>query len=204
MHHPSKAMLFFSPSAAILVLLVLLQVSSCFLVAVHSSPVTAMQKSMKKSIVAKQRNSNKTDTEREAEPTYLTYWHNWSDKAGVSHLTRCQLTHFVSIKPIPGLHTDIKTNATQIVFVDLDPSYVGSWHKDPAPQFVSFLQGTGEWTTMDGTSRNFTLGDLYFGNDQLSTQGHLSRTVGDTPLKLMMVQFPQALATGQYEPCWMK
>lgn len=203
MHHPSKAMLFFSPSAAILVLVVLLQVSSCFLVVVHSSPATAMQKSMKKSIIAKQRNSNKTDTEREAEP-YLTYWHNWSDKAGVSHLTRCQLTHFVSIKPIPGLHTDIKTNATQIVFVDLDPSYVGPWHKDPAPQFVSFLQGIGEWTTMDGTSRNFTLGDLYFGNDQLSTKGHLSRTVGDTPLKLMMVQFPQALATGQYEPCWMK
>lgn len=135
----------------------------------------------------------------------LTYWHMWSDAQGVSHLTECKLTNFSKVNflpPSPPLWLDTYSDPSKVLFLNAPVGWVGPWHKDPEPQLVLFLSGQGTWTAMDGTNHTFNPGDIYFGNDQASLKGHVSRQVGPVPMNCVLLQF-SSWSTTNHHPCWL-
>jgi hypothetical protein len=127
-------------------------------------------------------------------PSKVPYYHNWVDNAGVSHIAACQFTNWTYVDLLNNTDPNFVDNsesASPATFVLLQspPAWVGGWHKNPYPQLVIFVQGTASFTAMDGTTFNFTVGDIYFGEDQLSTKGHLTKNIGNGPLTLAFVQF---------------
>lgn len=134
-----------------------------------------------------------------------TYWHMWADASGEGHLSKCALTNFtahVYLPPTPPVWLDSFANPAAARFLQAPVGWTGTWHKDPVPQLVLFVSGHGEWTAEDGTSHVFGPGDVYFGNDQMSHKGHMSRTVGNEPMMCVLIQFPQ-WATNMAKPCWL-
>jgi len=80
------------------------------------------------------------------------------------------------------------------VFTVLPVGWVGEWHENPAPQWIVPLSGRWFVESMDGTRREFGVGEFSLGEDQDCTKdadgrkGHRSGTVGDGPCVLMCVQ----------------
>ena len=135
-----------------------------------------------------------------------SYWHNWADEFGVTHLTQCSFKNWTEknlLPPSDPLFLDVFGTAQNIQLSNQPPGWQGPWHRDPVPQLVVFLQGVGLWKFMDGTQHFFYPGDVYFGNDQNSTQGHESYTYGNETLIVVMIQFPQ-LSTTMGKPCWLQ
>lgn len=135
------------------------------------------------------------------EPPQMTYWHNWTDDEGVSRMTECTIEQF-ELQSISGdadpqwIGNSYEADVT-VQFVAQPVDWVGTWHENPAPQFVIPTEGSWFVEAMDGTRQEFGPGDLYFGADQGTTErdgkvGHLSGTVGDAPVTLMLVQFSDA------------
>ncbi len=56
---------------------------------------------------------------------------------------------------------------------------------------------------MDGTNLTFTVGDIYFGNDQASKAGHWSQNIGDENMLVAAVQYAD-WPTKNYQPCWLQ
>ena len=127
-------------------------------------------------------------------PIPLNYWHNWADSNGVSHLASCQFTNWTYVQFLnntPPIYLDDGESGlpARVEILQLPVGCTVPWHKDPYPQLVTCLSGEGNWVTMDGSSHNLTVGEIYFGEDQLSLKGHISSNIGNTPLLLMLVQF---------------
>ena len=123
----------------------------------------------------------------------------------MTHLTKCHYSNWTKVNLLPPaqpVFLDIFGAAGNVQLANLPPGWQGPWHKDPVPQLVFFLHGRGLWRVMDGTTRVFQPGDIYFGNDQNSTQGHESYTHGNDTLILAMVQFPH-WSTTRHKPCWL-
>ncbi|MBE9079362.1 cupin domain-containing protein [Romeria aff. gracilis LEGE 07310] len=130
----------------------------------------------------------------------LTYWHVWTDDAGVSHQTQCELTAFAKESmggdADPQWNNRLLTAETQVVFAQLPVGWVGKWHENPQPQWIVPLSGRWFVETMDGMRVEMGPGDISFGGDQKTQpnadghQGHLSGTVGNSPAMLMIVQLP--------------
>ena len=62
--------------------------------------------------------------------------------------------------------------------------WVGEWHENPAPQWITVLSGAWWVESMDGTRVDMAAGEFSFGEDQgcIKTdgkQGHKSGTIGD-------------------------
>lgn len=141
-------------------------------------------------------------------PPRVPYWHLWTDAAGVSHQTRCALSHFVMAAMGAGAAPQwqgTKTHDGMTVMVTVQPvGWVGEWHENPKPQWIVPLSGRWFVELMDGTVVEMGPGELSLGEDQ-NTQptngrrGHRSGTVGDAPAVLMVVQF-DALPTID-QPC---
>ncbi len=134
-----------------------------------------------------------------------TYWHNWSDEDGVTHLAECHFanwTYVAYLPPSDPLFLNVFGTAHNVQLANQPAGWQGPWHKDPVPQLVIFLAGQGLWKFMDGTSHTFSQGDIYFGNDQNSTKGHESFAYGNGSLILAMIQFPN-LSTTMHRPCWL-
>ena len=131
------------------------------------------------------------------------YWHLWADDDGVSHQTQCTLDNF-DLKPIqpqaaPQWQGKI-TNGTMSTMVTVLPiGWIGTWHKNPKPQWIIPLSGRWFVESMDGNRVEMGPGEFSFGGDQNCQQtsgkcGHQSGTVGDAPTVLMIVQFDDAAA----------
>lgn len=128
----------------------------------------------------------------------LAYWHVWTDQYGVSHQTRCKLTHFsqesMGADAAPQWNNRLFGEKTTVIFAELPVGWVGEWHENPKPQWIVPLSGTWFVETMDGTRVEMGPGEASFGADQNTIpdsngrQGHLSGTVGDRPAQLMIVQ----------------
>jgi hypothetical protein len=97
-------------------------------------------------------------------------------------------------------------------FVSLLPlGWHAPYHPSPYPQVVVILSGVFQWTASDGAARNFTQGEVVFGNDQGDctlpcqegpwSKGHDSRIVGTEQCLLLQVTYPK-LSTVEYKPCW--
>jgi hypothetical protein len=138
----------------------------------------------------------------------IPYWHLWTDDDGVSHQSRCALTHFElgTMKP-PAAPQWIgeKTHDGMTVFVTVQPvGWRGEWHENPRPQWIIPLSGRWCVESMDGQRVEMGPGEISFGEDQNTRErdgrkGHLSGTIGDEPAVLMVVQFDTERA--RFTPC---
>lgn len=134
------------------------------------------------------------------------YWHVWTDDEGISHQTQCQLTNFeresMGGDAAPQWNNRLLTAESKIIFAQLPVGWIGEWHENPQPQWIIPLSGTWFVETMDGQRVEMGPGEISFGGDQ-NTQpndqgrrGHLSGTVGDEPVKMMIVQLEGDRWTG--------
>jgi len=147
-------------------------------------------------------------SEAKPTPSRVPYYHNWVDGDGVSHIATCEFTNWTYVDLLNNTDPnfiDTSSSGAVATFVLLQSPFgwEGGWHKNPFPQLVIFIQGTAEFTAMDGTSFNFTVGDIYFGEDQLSTKGHLTKNIGDGALTLAFVQF-RTWQPSIDQPCWLE
>ena len=134
-------------------------------------------------------------TETGPEPK-IPYWHLWTDAAGVSHQVKCWLDAW-ELKGVGG--ADPQWNDKQdkmpstVVFTVQPVGWVGTWHENPAPQWIVVLSGAWWVESMDGTRVEMKAGEFSLGEDQdcretEGKKGHRSGTIGDQPAVLMTVQ----------------
>ena len=127
----------------------------------------------------------------------IGYWHLWTDEEGVSHQQRCQLTEW-ELKGVGGAdpqwnNKQLRSEATA-VFTVQPVGWVGTWHENPAPQWIIPISGRWWVEAMDGTRIEMGPGDISLGEDQGCKQdeqgrkGHRSGTVGGQPAVLMTMQ----------------
>ena len=127
----------------------------------------------------------------------VPYWHLWTDADGVSHQAECALTEFV-LKGVgaadPQWNNQQPTASSTVVFTVQPVGWVGTWHENPAPQWIVVLSGRWWIESMDGTRIEQGPGEFSFGEDQGCTEspdgrkGHRSGTIGDQPAVLMTVR----------------
>ena len=136
-------------------------------------------------------------------PPTVPYWHLYVDDEGISRQRRCHLTDFemsaISPGATPQWNGRDHAAAATVKVVVLPPGWEGGWHRNPAPQWIVPLSGRWSVESMDGTVIEMGLGDISFGEDQDAVgpderTGHGSRTVGDQPAVLMLVQFDEPIA----------
>ena len=142
----------------------------------------------------------------------FTYWHDWTDDRGVSHMTQCEISSFVlqSIsKPAePQWQARQKAGVAQVMVTVQPSGWTGTWHENPKVQWIVPLNGTWFVETMDGKRVELGPGDVSLGED-LNTKadaqghrGHLSGNVGDGPVTLMVIQLAEQATINQ--PCRFK
>lgn len=126
-----------------------------------------------------------------------TFWHLWTDDAGVSHQARCELTAFQLAQvgaAAPQWNDQQPRGEATVVFTVQPVGWVGDWHENPAPQWIVPLSGRWWVESMDGTRIEMGPGELSFGEDQGCVRdgegrlGHRSGTLGSEPAHLMTVQ----------------
>lgn len=140
----------------------------------------------------------------------LAYWHLWTDEQGVSHQQHCALEQFelgAIGDAAPQWNDKQQRGEATVVFTVLPVGWVGEWHENPAPQWIVPLSGRWFVEAMDGTRREFGIGEFSLGEDQNCVKdndgrkGHRSGTLGDEPCVLMCVQLHRA---PQRKPCHVK
>lgn len=136
----------------------------------------------------------------------IPYWHLWTDAKGVSHQVRCALDDF-ELKGVGNADPQWNNKHARVestVVVTVQPvGWVGDWHENPAPQWITVLSGRWWIESMDGTRIEQGPGEFSLGEDQGCTEtggrkGHRSGTVGDQPAVLMCVQLHRA---PRRQPC---
>jgi hypothetical protein len=140
----------------------------------------------------------------------VPYWHVWTDKNGVSHQTRCDLTQFelrsISSGATPEWIDKLSTSGATVLTVVQPVGWVAEWHENPKPQWIIPLSGRWFVETMDGKRTEQGPGEVSFGNDQNTKsdaqgrRGHRSGTVGNEPSINMIIQLERPAATGQTCP----
>jgi len=126
----------------------------------------------------------------------VPYWHLYVDGDGISRQTQCALTAYAlgSVGPAdPQWNDTMARSEATVVFTVQPVGWVGTWHENPAPQWIVVLSGRWFIESMDGTRIEQGPGEFSFGEDQGCTaadgrQGHRSGTVGEVPCCLMTVR----------------
>lgn len=133
-----------------------------------------------------------------AEAPRIPYGHLYTDADGVSRHRLCYMTEFErkSIAPPADPQWLGKTHhdGMTVLFTVMPVGWTGTWHENPAPQWIIPLSGAWWVEAMDGERRTFKQGEISFGEDQGTVEqdgksGHRSGTDGDAPAVLMVVQF---------------
>ncbi|AQS88419.1 cupin domain-containing protein [Neoasaia chiangmaiensis] len=146
-----------------------------------------------------------SDAEGALEPPVVPYWDNWTDKQGISHLTKCKLTDF-SLKTLaPHAEPQWTQHAHEgqaTVETSVQPAHwKGGWRANPQVQWIVPLSGTWFVQSMDGTQVELNAGeallseDVDAATDRNGHTGHLSGNVGDAPVVLLITQFRDAHAS---------
>jgi hypothetical protein len=133
-----------------------------------------------------------------SEAPKISYWHLWTDDTGATHQTRCELTNFeqqsMGGKAAPQWNDHLLAGQNSLLFCVLPVGWIGDWHQNPKPQWISVVSGRWFVESTDGTRVEMGPGDVAFGGDQdagpdaLGRVGHRSGTVGNEPCALMVVQ----------------
>jgi hypothetical protein len=136
----------------------------------------------------------------------IPYWHLWTDDEGVTHQTRFELTDFhwqsMGGKAASQWNDPLLSGESSLLFGILPVGWIGDWHENPKPQWISVLSGRWFVESMDGTRVEMSFGDLAFGGDQNAKPdpqgrvGHRSGTLGNEPCALMIVQLDPKIWTG--------
>ena len=145
-------------------------------------------------------------------PPTVTYWHNWTDNNGVSHLSQCEMSNFVlqSVAPPadPSWNDRQKPGQAQVVILVMPVGWKGPWHQNPKVQWIVPLKGTWFVEAMDGKRMTFGPGEACLGED-FNTKpdasghiGHLSGNASEGPVWLMLIQLDEPPAINQ--PCHVK
>jgi len=127
----------------------------------------------------------------------IPYWHIWTDADGISHQTRCELDQF-ELKGVGNAASQWNNKQERgeatVVFTVQPVGWVGEWHENPAPQWITVMSGRWWVESMDGTRVEMGAGEMSLGEDQNCRKdaegrdGHRSGTIGDEPAVLMTVQ----------------
>jgi len=126
----------------------------------------------------------------------IPYWHLWVDENGISHQRECHLTDYVlkGVGPTdPQWNDKQQTVSSTVVFTVQPVGWVGTWHENPAPQWIVVLSGRWWVESMDGTRIEQGPGEFSLGEDQncketQGKKGHRSGTIGNERAVLMTVQ----------------
>ncbi len=97
-------------------------------------------------------------------------------------------SHFEDLDTEQGAHAFFEVQAAKsCVFQFHETEYFQDWHLAPRRQYLVTLSGYGEVLIGDGTSRILGPGDVMLADD-LTGQGHKTRTEGDEPWVYMTIQ----------------
>jgi hypothetical protein len=126
----------------------------------------------------------------------IAYWHLWVDENGISHQRECHLTDYVlkGVGPADPQWNDKQQRVSSTVVFTVQPvGWVGTWHENPAPQWIVVLSGRWWVESMDGTRIEQGPGEFSLGEDQncketQGKKGHRSGTIGNERAVLMTVQ----------------
>lgn len=140
-------------------------------------------------------------------PPSVSFWHLWTDKDGVSHLTK-EALHAFELKSIapsvsPQWLDKLKVGGATITVTVMPVGWVGEWHEDPHRQWMIPISGRWFIEAMDGTRVEAGPGEVIFGEDQGTKpdakghKGHLAGTVGSEPFVAMFVQLPDVPTSEQ-------
>ncbi|MGI4746633.1 MAG: cupin domain-containing protein [Janthinobacterium lividum] len=139
----------------------------------------------------------------------IPYWDNWTDSAGISHLTLCRLHRFSLesvAKPATPEWRDRQEAGARTILAHVEPpGWVSGWHENPAVQWIMPISGTWSVQAMDGSQATVGPGEIVVGEDQHTKadtaghKGHLARNPGAVPVSLMIVQMMDLPQTGK--PC---
>ena len=145
-----------------------------------------------------------------AQREHIDYWSVWADARGMTHQTQCRLTN-LSLETFappaaPEWVSHGDPQAKRLVFNVAPVGWVGSWHRNPALQWVIPLEGHWFVETSDGRRRTFGPGEMMLGGDQGAHEingheGHLSGIVGNTPVRIMVIQLDHTTFTPSKGPC---
>lgn len=130
----------------------------------------------------------------------VSYWHLYVDEDGVSRQKHCKLTHYEKSAvgdADPQWNNQQEDVTSTVVFTVQPVGWVGEWHENPKPQWITVLSGRWFIESMDGTRIEQGPGEFSLGEDQGcigidGKKGHRSGTLGDEPCRLMCVQLHQA------------
>lgn len=131
----------------------------------------------------------------EPTPPTMAYWHVYTDADGVSRQTKCELTQFkfegVDPQTAPQWNDKQEKSQAGVTFTVLPVGWVGEWHENPRPQWITILSGRWFVETMDGTRVEMGPGEVMMGEDQGTKErdgkkGHLSGTVGNEPCTMIV------------------
>jgi len=145
-------------------------------------------------------------------PAVATYWHNWTDGDGLSHLTLCNLKDFKlesMAPPADPLWLNSQAPADASVITIVKPvGWKGSWHSDKTVLWVVTLDGQWFVEAEDDTRVELDPGDVVLienvkaPRDAEGEQGHRSGNIGKEVVKLLVVQLQQPSTIDQ--PCRFK
>jgi len=130
-------------------------------------------------------------------PARLSYWHLWTDDAGISRQTLCQLPAFLMGVLGPGDSPQWSHDLMQVgnsFLTELPVGWTASWHMNHVPKWIFVLRGSWSVESMDGQRQVFGPGEFSFGGDQGCVAdgegriGHLSAQVGDEPCLQLIIQ----------------
>lgn len=125
----------------------------------------------------------------------MDYWHVYTTPQGESRQEKFQLSDFklkgVGPDVTPQWNDAMEVVPSSVTFTVLPIGWVGDWHENPRPQWITVLSGRWFVETMDGHRVEMGPGELMFGEDQGTRpregrKGHLSGTVGDKPCTMMV------------------
>ena len=126
----------------------------------------------------------------------IPYWHVYVDADGVSRQESFDIAAFelkgIDAKTEPQWNDKMDPAKAGVTFTVLPVGWVGEWHENPKPQWITIL--TGRWfvETMDGHRVEMGPGETMMGEDQNTRErdgkkGHKSGTVGDVPCTMIVV-----------------
>ena len=136
----------------------------------------------------------------------------WTDAAGSTHQSRCEIRNLAPASLGKGVQTvfidKLENQAKAVWILQFPKGWIGQWHENPYPQWIVPLSGRWFVETNDGKRVEMGPGEASFGEDQASKpdkaghKGHLSGTVGDASVTLMLVLIARAPTTD--DACWMR
>jgi hypothetical protein len=145
-------------------------------------------------------------------PADATYWHNWTDRDGLSHLTLCNLQDFKLESMAPPADplwlNSQKSGDTRVLTIIKPVGWKGNWHSDKEVLWVVTLAGKWFVEAMDDTRVELDPGDVVLienmqaQRDVEGEEGHRSGNIGNEVVKLLIVQLQETPAVDQ--PCRFK